>query len=301
MVFGGKSVSDLQEDDVLRLDEPEGKTIDYKGGLPGTTPQEKNEFRADVCSFANTAGGYLLYGVRETGGRPDNFTGCSGDADAQMQRLESLARDGIEPRIPGLQCHPIRLASGNWILAVYIPRSWVAPHIVKDTSRFHARNSSGKYSMDYQQIKSAFGLSETLQGRVRAFRFDRLAKIEAGESPVALAQEPKVIAHILPMAAFWTTSSIDCQAAMSSQQWKSLAPKGSHWNRHNFDGIISYVSGANGVQDYVQLFRDGVVEKADARILRRDTNGSRLIQSSWIEALSIEFFSRVWPSSSIWR
>src|SRR4051812_7031873 len=75
----------------------EGKTIDYKAVLPGRTDGEKIEFLADTSSFANTAGGHVLYGVVEQRGVPTGIPGLPGiDPDAEILRLESMLRDGVE-------------------------------------------------------------------------------------------------------------------------------------------------------------------------------------------------------------
>ncbi len=38
----------------------EGRTLDYKENLPGNSDGDKTEFLADVSSFANASGGYIL-------------------------------------------------------------------------------------------------------------------------------------------------------------------------------------------------------------------------------------------------
>ena len=43
----------------------ESRYLDYKERLPGDSDEDKRELLADVTAFANTAGGDLLYGVRE--------------------------------------------------------------------------------------------------------------------------------------------------------------------------------------------------------------------------------------------
>jgi hypothetical protein len=45
----------LIDDQVAEL-----RIIEYKRELPGRSDGEKREFLADVCSFANTAGGDLI-------------------------------------------------------------------------------------------------------------------------------------------------------------------------------------------------------------------------------------------------
>jgi hypothetical protein len=41
----------------------EGRQLDYKEQLPISSDDDKREFLGDVTSFANTAGGDLIYGV----------------------------------------------------------------------------------------------------------------------------------------------------------------------------------------------------------------------------------------------
>jgi hypothetical protein len=70
---------------------------------PEKTYDAKREFLADVSSFANTAGGHLVYGISEAAGIPTGLPGVViSDFDAEKLRLENLLRDGILPRISGI-------------------------------------------------------------------------------------------------------------------------------------------------------------------------------------------------------
>src|SRR5262249_50125683 len=53
--------------DTLRIDGVrEGRQLEYKESLPKTDdPDDKREFLSDVTSFANAAGGDLIFGARE--------------------------------------------------------------------------------------------------------------------------------------------------------------------------------------------------------------------------------------------
>lgn len=82
---------------------PESKTIEYKESLTDNPDSDKKEFLADVSSFANAAGGYLIYGMRENSGIASELCGLESiDADAEIRRLDNIIRDGIKPRIPGV-------------------------------------------------------------------------------------------------------------------------------------------------------------------------------------------------------
>lgn len=75
--------SDLQE--LIDNQVPEGKTIEYKEALPGNSDGDKKEFLADVSSFANAAGGDLIFGYF-----PINCNGC----DSDSRKLNPLRHAG---------------------------------------------------------------------------------------------------------------------------------------------------------------------------------------------------------------
>ncbi|GAJ18756.1 unnamed protein product, partial [marine sediment metagenome] len=63
-----KNVNEITKDDLQALIDNsvlEGKTIEYKQSLPGNSDSDKKEFLADICSFSNTSGGDLIYGITE--------------------------------------------------------------------------------------------------------------------------------------------------------------------------------------------------------------------------------------------
>jgi len=60
--------SQLTESDLLMLisnRDSERKTLDYKRDPVGVGELDKKEFLYDASSFANTLGGYLIFGMEE--------------------------------------------------------------------------------------------------------------------------------------------------------------------------------------------------------------------------------------------
>lgn len=53
----------------------EGRRIDYKRELPDDREKSIRSLLNDVCAFANSAGGYLVYGVEEEQDEDGNNTG----------------------------------------------------------------------------------------------------------------------------------------------------------------------------------------------------------------------------------
>jgi predicted HTH transcriptional regulator len=109
--------------------EREGIRAEYKREV-GTDDRAKAEWALDVSSFANTAGGILLVGAEESGGRLSALPGVPDDVDQEVQRLDSVLRDRVDPAMPGVSIRAVDV-SGSTILAVAIPRSWRAPHLVR--------------------------------------------------------------------------------------------------------------------------------------------------------------------------
>src|SRR5262245_14494167 len=103
--------SDL--DELVTAGRGEGRTIDYKSSLPGGSDDDRREFLYDVTSLANTHGGDLIYGVEELqseGGKnlgiPKAIAGIRIESrEAVQQRLDSMMRSAIDPRIPGVALH----------------------------------------------------------------------------------------------------------------------------------------------------------------------------------------------------
>jgi len=192
-----KQFQDIDASDILALVSDqvrEGKTLDYKEALPGRSDRDKREFLADVSSFANASGGDIIYGLVDKRGAqgkptgvPQSARGLVGiNADQEMLRLQEIVRNGIEPRVPGIQLRAIDGFPQGPIIVLRVPQSWAAPHMVtfNNLSRFFARTSAGKYQLDVGEIRASFLLSESQQNRMRHFREDRLGKIMADETPV---------------------------------------------------------------------------------------------------------------------
>jgi hypothetical protein len=272
--------------DALSADEVrEGRTLDYKEKLPGNADKDKKEFLGDVSSFANAGGGDMVFGMVErrdgegkATGLPEVAPGLAGvNADAEVRRLDNMVRDGIRPRVPGVQIRVVEGFRDGPVLVMRTPRSFAAPRMVtfQDHSRFYSRNSGGKYPLDVGEIRTAFAYSETLPERVRRFRQERLGRIVAGETPTGAKDSPKVVLHLLPLRSLDPGSQFDLAAVAAHPE--RLSPMySSGWDRrYNFDGFLCHNTRDNVCHSYVQVFRSGAVEAVDARILvNRD--GGRL-------------------------
>jgi hypothetical protein len=278
-----RTLNDITEEDLTALISNavrEGRTIDYKRALPGNSDAEKKEFLADVSSFANTAGGDLVFGMDEVEGVPTQVTGIqSTDLDADIRRLDSILASGLSPRIRYL-ARIITTHSGDRLLIVRIDRSWGGPHrvVFQGHDKFYGRNSAGKYPLDVNELRAAFTLSSTTVERIRAFRTDRIIALSNNETPLPFVTTPKVVLHCIPVQAFGGDSQYDLRPLRMNPL--SLAPMGTtRWNhRSNLEGVLSF--GTHEICfSYTQIYRNGIVEVVQGNILSHEHDGRQVIPS----------------------
>jgi hypothetical protein len=95
--------------DLVAARVPEGKTIEYKRELKVGNDSEKREFCVDLTSFANAAGGLMLFGIRAEKGEAAEIGGLDiPDIDAQITTLGQIINWGISPRLPWFDVQPKR-------------------------------------------------------------------------------------------------------------------------------------------------------------------------------------------------
>lgn len=270
---------DVTQLETLRADAVrEGRQLEYKETLPGNSDDEKREFLSDVTSFANAAGGDLIFGVRERReeGKPtaeiEAIVGLSGlNVDAERLRLEAVIRDGVAPRMPPVSFHEIRRDPNPPCLLVRVPRSWAGLHMVtyKNLSRFYARTSAGKYQLDVHEIRAGFVAAETAFERLRHFRAERIARVLALETPAPIAAGPKLILHAFPVN---TLDEVWARVSTMSEHEVAvaippIAAIPTTW-RFNLDGFVAHTQLSNlSRQSYTQLFRDGGIEAVSGGVI----------------------------------
>lgn len=256
------SVADLEQ--LIASQVPEGRSLEYKREVSSTAESKEVPLLATVSSFANAGGGDLLVGVEATDGLATRLCGVEVEnLDREVLRLEQLVRNGIEPRIPKVEFRAIHLSENKYVWLIRVPTSWIAPHRVRRNSKFYARNSAGRYELDVSELRLAFSMTETVAGRIRDFRTDRIAKINVGLTPVPLVGEGSMVVHVVPVQSFMTRISIDIGTYGTGTT--PLPPMGvTAWDhRINLEGLVAFDSYRDrNSYAYTQMFRAGIVEAA---------------------------------------
>lgn len=289
-----KTIDLITEADIHGLKEhnvPEGRMLDYKLTLPA----DSNEFRYDITSFANTAGGELIFGIREKQengvnmGEPEAIAPLATSLDQDILRLEQILQSNIEPRLRGVRFKPIKISSGGNLLLVRVPKSWNGLHMVRlnESFRIYSRNSRGKYTMNADEIRSGFIAAETGYERIRGFRQKRLERIATGDTPVPISAGPKVVFHVIPFSMLDPTIEHELDLLTG---FEAPFPIGTEnvTHQYNFDGKVFFRPLEGGyTTTYVQYLRNGIVEACTNNVFDQEHKilGSYVLEKYLIRAL----------------
>jgi hypothetical protein len=248
---------------------PEGPMLEYKRDPYTRAPQDRREFLKDVTAFANASGGHLVIGVDEAEGVARAIAPIAGlDLDEEMRRMEQMLLNGVEPRTIGIRMRVIPVSGGHCIV-LRIPGSWNPPHRVTTDgiNRFYFRHTTNSAEMSVEELRVLFNRGATAQERAFEFRRERLALIEAGNTPVPIQVRPAtLVLHIVPVLARQQVVFPNYhQNANLLRPWQPLRIQNGSTPRYNFEGLVIYDS--TPLQSYyLQLFRTGAVEAVQSGI-----------------------------------
>lgn len=298
MLLNGKPLSALTQADISALKEngvPEGRSLDYKRELP--RPDKLVEYRKDVCAFANSGGGFLIYGVDEEGGVPTTIPGIDiPDVDALIRQLDAAVRDGIEPRLLGTSFNAVKWQDSKFVFVVEAAAGWNPPHMVKDNGRFYARNAAGQHPMDVQEIRRSVLASEGYKSKLSRWRAERLTVIQGDEGPRKLGSGLKLVVHMAPVGQA-ELDPIDLAALAKRSDPAILIPiAGYHHNhtRHTFDGLLVHdgTSQSEEATAHSIIYRDGRIESVAGSHLCVERDGVPTYLPARVEPQVIQFLDR---------
>src|ERR1700731_309910 len=185
-VIGEKPITKEVLEALIKSGIAEGDTLDYKRAINLEKSQAKLELCSDVASFANGFGGEIVFGMDEDGnGKAKELVALAGLAkDSTERQLRQIFNAHVDPPIPGLRFEEVELSPGAFVVVLRIPRSWSRPHcVLGNPPVFPIRDGSHKRNLKVRELREAFGLSESISGRMRQFRSERIAALVAGDGP----------------------------------------------------------------------------------------------------------------------
>lgn len=269
----GTSIEAVDEDSLTALVTnrvSERRDLEYKRDLPATD-DAKAEFLRDLTALANVQGGDLVFGVEDIKGVASSVPGIAvADLDAEMQRLENLIRDCVEPRLTGHHVHPVALASGRHAVVIRVRASLAGPHCVRIKGRrqYYARNSGGKYEMDAHELRHAFTATDQLPPRMRGLHADAVIAASGVDMPFGLHVAPHAVASIIPLGFFREQRDL---AITPENALAPVKPQGNLDWMHTLEGVLMHTplnhdtspqTETNAVRSYALTHRQGRTDVA---------------------------------------
>ena len=253
----------------------ESRTLDFKRELPDlSSDRDKREFLHDVCAFANTEGGLLLYGVGETDGRMDSLSGCDlrGDTVASLKdRLERLVRGGLDPSFGGMSVTEISKplmenASSAIVVGVGVERSSYAPHrvIAHDSRRFMLRVMKSTVEMDTEQIREQFRRSFIAAEDARERLKQSKTRGAANPIPPLNPNLVRLWTAAVPFYRNVLAYPIRSQEVKTALETSAMTyDKYTHKPYLHFDYLGAFLRAYDHPFPMMRLNRDGTVERTD--------------------------------------
>lgn len=135
----------------------EANDLDWKSELPPAKGLPQTDFPKDVAAMANSGGGVIVFGVRESQKAATARVDVGEFDEAYERSLRSAAFTAISPPVFGLNVH--RLGDeGNRAVVVEVLASVDGPHLIYKNDYFAApmRNDSDTVWMKERQIEAMY-------------------------------------------------------------------------------------------------------------------------------------------------
>lgn len=276
-MFYDKPFDEINENDITALIENkviETKYLEYKESLPDDSDSSKEKYLANIVSFANTAGGVIIFGLKQNkAGEAYEIKGIgTTNQDQDFLRLLQIIQNGIEPRIAPPQIKGIK-ANGQNIYILKIKPSFNKPHRVKKNQKFYGRNSNGRYVLDIDELRNLFLFSGTLEEKMEKIKINRLIKIKSFDFPFEFITNKIITLHIIPIASLYNRIQLNLESIEKKLfLFSPIEPTtASPQNIYNFEGKMKYyLNYEKKMSSYVQIFRNGIIESVNSSILSFD-------------------------------
>jgi hypothetical protein len=147
-------------DEAVAVSLEEKADLDFKLSPPATGSLMQSDVAKDIAAMANSGGGMLLFGVRDTGSRASEAPGVSPEfvLDTYVRDLRRVAINRISPPVLDLSVLTFGDDGDRLGLAVVVPATEDAPHLIFSNDAFKApyRNGPDTAWMNERMLEAAY-------------------------------------------------------------------------------------------------------------------------------------------------
>ncbi len=237
---------------------------------------ERKDCLKDVCSFSNTFGGQIYFGVSEKKGCPIkiNWLPAELNKEENIRWLELYLRANAKPPLPTLSFEYYEEKGQGWLLKMKIPRSWNAPHYFLEGNSFcfWKRGANSNMSMTYEELRDGFALHEKVEEKIESYVKERVKNLSHRLGHYK--KIPALILHVIPLSAFSLRQYYDLKQVEKENNLLVPLNEDVHFlqYRYNIDGLYMESERHEGgfPGSSLQIFRNGVIESGDALLFQKD-------------------------------
>jgi len=160
--------------------------LDFKEDIPHVNNNSgKEKLENSVCAFANTEGGFLIFGIKDDRAQEahDRIIGIEPQKDFPREFGDKTVN--IQPHVYyDFLNPPIKIPNKDSVIHIIkIPQSPERPHLT-GRKEFYYRTNKGNMQMDYQQIKDSFLNEEQRRQKLRLLFIELVSNKEQAGSMI---------------------------------------------------------------------------------------------------------------------
>lgn len=142
-------------EDMIVNEVQESISLDYKRSL-AIAKERRHEIARDVTAFANSAGGMIIYGVREEDHLPIEIDGGVEHGIYTREWLENVILGHVSPRLAGTRIHQIPLNDTHSVFVVQVAATLRGPHQVSGEGRYYRRFNFSSVPMEHYEVEDVW-------------------------------------------------------------------------------------------------------------------------------------------------
>lgn len=145
----------------------EGADYEFKRQVDFGDARQKSNFVDDVVAFLNAErGGYIIVGVKETGGAFSGYSPLQEDPDQLVRRVLSLVQDNIDPRPLNIDVQALAIEGGS-VVRIAIPVHRMGPYQNRITGGFYVRTGAKNTPLRRDELGAYFVDQDRYESELR--------------------------------------------------------------------------------------------------------------------------------------
>ena len=155
--FDKKEYTEQDIDSLIKNKVEESINLDFKSSDSlGSEQSKKKELSKDVSSFANSAGGIIIYGITENNHVAESPSFIDGNKFTK-EWIEQVIHSNIHRKVDGILIIPVRFNNdaSKTVYVIKIPESSQAPHMASD-NRYYKRNNFESVPMEEYEVRNLY-------------------------------------------------------------------------------------------------------------------------------------------------